>query len=100
MSSLDYETPRLIFTDNVFNFSKDITKHAERLPPIFFLMRGVKFTLNLAKCRFMSEKEDYIGHTVTCKCVGPEQEKVKAIRKFPGPRVVQDVRPFLGLSGY
>jgi hypothetical protein len=42
----------------------------------------------------------YLGHLVRANDVSPDESKVKAIKSFPLPRNVRDVRAFLGLAGY
>lgn len=40
----------------------------------------------------------YLGHVVIASGVTPDMSKVKAIKNFPLPRNVRDVRSFLGLA--
>jgi hypothetical protein len=56
--------------------------------------------LNLAKYHFSDGQVEYLGHCVTQEGVKPSEGKVKAIKNFPRPHTVRDVRSFLGLSGY
>jgi hypothetical protein len=57
-------------------------------------------TLNLEKCHFAKDSVEYLGHCVTREGVRPSDDKVRAIRDYPQPRTVTEVRSFLGLSGY
>jgi hypothetical protein len=42
----------------------------------------------------------YFGHVVNKGGVAPDPSKVTAIREFPRPKTVRDIRAFLGLPGY
>ena len=42
----------------------------------------------------------YLGYVVGNGVVRLEQDKVRAVHKFPVPKTKKDVRAFLGLSGY
>jgi len=42
----------------------------------------------------------YLGHLVSANGVSPDASKVEAIKFFPLPRTVRDVRAFLELAGY
>ena len=42
----------------------------------------------------------YLGHIIGRDGVKPNSAKIKAIRRFPGPTTVREIRQFLGLSGY
>lgn len=90
----------LIFMDDLLIFSKTIEEQAERLKQVFERLRRANFTLNLAKCHFGEREVEYLGHTVREFGSSPSPNKTKAIKDFPRPRTVRDVRAFLGLSGY
>ena len=42
----------------------------------------------------------YLGHVVSSEIVRPDPEEVRAIRDYPQPRSVAEVRRFLGLASY
>jgi hypothetical protein len=59
-----------------------------------------KFKLNLDKCTFAAREVTYLGHLVSANGVSQDASKIKAIKSFPLPQTVRDVRAFLGLAGY
>jgi hypothetical protein len=63
-------------------------------------IRKAKFKLNLEKCMSAAREVAYLWHLVSANGVSPDASKVKAIKSFPLPRNVPDVRAFLGLAGY
>lgn len=42
----------------------------------------------------------FLGHIITTEGTSPDLEKIVAVKSWPTPRNVKDVRSFLGLSGY
>lgn len=94
------ETTCLIFMDDILIFSRTIEEHAERLQKVFERLRTASFTLNVAKCHFAQDQVEYLGHTIGRTGSKPSEDKVKAIRTYPRPRNIREVRAFLGLSGY
>lgn len=90
----------LVFMDDILIFGRSMQEHTERLREVFERLRTAKLTLNLEKCHFAKDSVEYLGHCVTRAGVKPSQDKVKAIREYPRPRNVTEVRSFLGLSGY
>ena len=50
-----------------------------------------------AKCSFMSEKVEYLGHRIDSEGL---HSKVEAISMTPQPRNVQELRSFLHLLHY
>ncbi|TYK01237.1 ty3-gypsy retroelement transposase [Cucumis melo var. makuwa] len=51
-------------------------------------------------CNFAKERVGYLGHVIYEKRVEVDLEKIRAIRKWPAPTNVREVRGFLGLTGY
>jgi len=90
----------LVYLDDILIFSNTIQEHANRLKMVLDRIRSAKFKSNLRKCTFAAQKVAYLGHLVSADGVSPDASKVKAIKSFPLPRNVRDVRAFLGLAGY
>jgi hypothetical protein len=90
----------LVFMDDVLVFGRTLQEHTGRLREVFERLRSAKLTLNLEKCHFAKDSVEYLGHCVTREGVRPSEDKVRAIREYPRPRSVTEVRSFLGLSGY
>jgi hypothetical protein len=63
-------------------------------------IREAKFKLNLDKYTFAAREVAYLGHLVSANGISPDASKMEAIKSFPLPRTVWDVRAFLGLAGY
>ena len=57
-------------------------------------IREAKFKLNLGKCTFAAREVAYLGHLVGADGVSPDTNKVQAIKSFPLPRNVREVRAF------
>ncbi|GFV60296.1 retrovirus-related Pol polyprotein from transposon 17.6 [Trichonephila clavipes] len=49
---------------------------------------------------FCCPKVKILGHIVSSNGVHPEPDKVKAVRNFPTPKNIHDIRSFLGLCSY
>jgi len=90
----------LVYLDDILIFSDTIQEHANRLKMVLDRIQETKFKLNLGKCTFVAREVAYLGHLVSADVVSPDASKVKAIKSFPLPRNVRDVRAFLGLAGY
>jgi len=90
----------LVYLDDILIFSDTIQEHARRIGTVFERIREANFKLNLEKCTFAAHEVAYLSHIVSASGVSPDMSKVKAIKTFPLPRNVRDVRSFLGLAGY
>ena len=56
--------------------------------------------LNPKKCEFMSEEAEYLGHIVTPQGLKPNQRNLDAVKEFPVPTNVKQLRQFLGLTSH
>ena len=43
---------------------------------------------------------DFLGHTVSAEGIEPQPEKIAAIRDWPTPHCLREVRAFFGLASY
>ncbi|GFU49061.1 retrovirus-related Pol polyprotein from transposon 17.6 [Trichonephila clavipes] len=62
------------------------------------LEAGLK--LNSKKCLFAAQEVKILGHHVSSNGVRPDPDKIKAVRNFPTPKNIHDIRSFLGLCSY
>jgi hypothetical protein len=61
---------------------------------------GVNLKLNPNKCCFAAKSITFLGHVVNEDGTRPDPGKVEAVLHFPQPRMVTNIRSFLGLTGY
>jgi len=53
---------------------------------------------NLKKCSFCTQEVTFLGYIVTAQGVKVDESKIKAIRSWPTPSSIHDVRSFYGLA--
>ena len=90
----------LVYLDDVIIFGASIEEHAERLRNVFERLREAKLSLKFEKCHFAKERVKYLGHVIDGKGVGPDPDKIQAVRSYPVPTCVKEVQSFLGLANY
>lgn len=90
----------LVYLDDIILFSKDLPSHLDAIREVFAKLQNVNLTVQLSKCNFVVDEVNYLGHVITKKGVEPDPSKISAVRDFPVPKTVKDVRSFLGLAGY
>ena len=62
------------------------------------LKAGLK--IKLSKCSIFKEQIHYLGHLVSGTSILPLTDKIEALMKVKSPTNVEEVRHFLGLTGY
>lgn len=90
----------LVYLDDLLVYSKTFDEHLERLQRVFNRLREVGLKLNPQKCHFARRKVEYLGYTVSGKGIATSEEKIKAVRCWPTPTTLRDVRSFLGFASY
>ena len=90
----------LVYLDDLLIYSGDMDEHLVRLQKIFDRLREVNLKLNPDKCSIAKNSVVFLGHVLTPEGLRTDPEKIRAVREFPRPATLTDVRSFLGLAGY
>lgn len=72
----------------------------KHLQVVFAILRTHKLVAKESKCVFGDDKVEYLGHVISKAGVATEPEKLQAIKKWPLPQNIKQLRGFLGLTGY
>lgn len=90
----------LAYLDDILIMSEDIATHVKNLEKVFVKLQEINFKIQPSKCTFATDQVEYLGHIVSREGVKPDPQKIKAIRDYPQPRSVRDIRSFVGLASY
>jgi len=52
------------------------------------------------KCFFGSQEIEYLGHLITAAGVSTNPKKIAAMKEWPSPTNIKQLRGFLGLTDY
>ena len=63
-------------------------------------LRKYNLKLNVAKSVFGASSVNYLGYTLTGEGIAPGKEKLLAVKEFPPPVSVKQIREFVGLSNH
>ena len=86
-----------IFRDDLMVFSDTFEEHASRLQHVLqHFDRGYK-QLQIEKMCFCKTPSTVFGYIVSRDGITVSHDKVKAVRQYPKPRSVKDIRSYLGL---
>jgi hypothetical protein len=73
-------------------------KHHLRM--VLQVLREHQLYAKLRKCSFYQKKIHYLGHITSKDGIVVDPEKIEAIREWPVPKNVIEVKSFMGLVGY
>ena len=85
----------LIYIDDVIIHTQDHDKHLEILEATLQRMVQHGLKINLDKCFFGTKEVAYLGFTLTPQGILPGRDKLKALKDFPEPESIQDIRALL-----
>ncbi|KAD7479941.1 hypothetical protein E3N88_03077 [Mikania micrantha] len=90
----------LVFFDDILIYSRNMDQHVYHLDTTLQLLKSHSFFVKLSKCCFGQSHVNFLAHIITSEGVQVEEEKIVAIKSWPIPHNVTQVRGFLGLTGY
>ncbi|XP_031374138.1 uncharacterized protein LOC116188807 [Punica granatum] len=79
---------------------RSLDDHVEHLRSVLESLRREKLYANLKKCSFCLDRVVFLGFIVSSKGVEVDEEKVRAIKDWPTPTTIVEVRSYHGLAGF
>ena len=90
----------IVYIDDIIIFSSSFEEHIERLEAVFQRLLDFGLKLKLSKCKFFQKKVKFLGHVISSEGIETDPDKIDAIKTWPVPEGVEQLRTFLGFSGY
>ena len=90
----------IVYLDDILNFSKTEEDHLKNLVAVMRRLQQEKLLLKLKKLSFMRTKHIYLGFVISTNELKMDLEKIKAIKDWPSPKSVFEVRSFHGLASF
>ncbi|KAI3351294.1 hypothetical protein L3Q82_005839 [Scortum barcoo] len=78
----------------------DFDSALANLRDVFFAIRKAGLRLHPRKCHLFRRETSFLGHVVSAAGVSTDPAKVTAVRNWPVPRNIGELRSFLGLASY
>ncbi len=90
----------LVFLDDLIIFSSTLEEHEERLMRVLNQLKEFGLKLSPGKCKFFQTSVKYLGHIVSERGIETDPDKVAALKTWPKPNNLKELRTFLGFCGY
>ena len=90
----------LVFLDDILIFSNTLEEHEQHVKKVLDVLRREKLYAKESKCEFFKPEVEFLGHIVGRNGIRMMEDKVQAVKEWPTPTRVTDVRAFLGTAGY
>lgn len=62
-------------------------------------IRETRLNVKMENCHFLQPEVRFLGHTYA-QGIGIDPDKISAVKQWPIPRTVKELRSFLGLCSY
>eukprot|EP00961_Rhodomonas_salina_P037487 503739-Rhodomonas_salina.1 len=80
--------------------SKTKEEHLEHIEKVLQVLRQQQLFAKGSKCDFFKKEVQFLGFVVCKGQVDKDPAKVEAVREWPEPTNVREIRSFLGMSGF
>ena len=64
------------------------------------MLQANELYINLKKCSFLTDKLLFLGYVVSVDEIHVDEDKVHAVKEWPTPKIVSDVRSFHELATF
>lgn len=90
----------VIYLDDILIFSKTPEEHLCHLRTVLTILRNSRLYAKLSKCDLNMPELLYLGHLVSKNGLAVDPKKVSAVKDWPTPKDLHELRCFLGLTNY
>ena len=90
----------LVFFDDILIYITSLSEHAKHLKAVFDILKQNKLVAKKTKCSFAQPSVEYLGNVISGQRVATNPKKIEAIKEWPTPQNVTELRSILGLTGY
>ncbi|CAG2238861.1 Retrovirus-related Pol polyprotein from transposon 17.6,Retrovirus-related Pol polyprotein from transposon 412,Retrovirus-related Pol polyprotein from transposon 297 [Mytilus edulis] len=90
----------LCYLDDVIIFGPTFEKALENVEFVFERFRQANIKLKPKKFSLFQHQVLFLGHLITDEGIACDPSKIEAVRDWPTPKNINEVRSFLGLAGY
>ena len=90
----------LCYLDDIIVFGATFQETLARLRCVMDRLKAAGLKLKATKCDWFQHSVRYLGHVVSSQGVQCDPEKIAAVKDWPAPTTVTQVRGFIGFASY
>ncbi|QRW15577.1 Retrotransposable element Tf2 protein [Rhizoctonia solani] len=90
----------VIYLDNILIFLEKPEEHPTHVREVLSRSMANQLFCKLSKCHFHVTTVDYLGIVISPAGFSMDQKKVEAVTSWPQPKMVKQVKAFLGFVNY
>jgi hypothetical protein len=89
-----------IYIDDIMVHSKTFEEHLLHLEEVFIILKESNLKIKASKCLFGATETKFLGYDINKEGIRPNNDKIKAMLKYPVPKTQKQVKRFLGMASY
>jgi hypothetical protein len=90
----------VVYFNDILIYSKSLNEHIEHLRVVSCALREARLFANLEKCTFCTDWAAFPSSVLTPQGIEVDESKIEAIKSWPIPATLAQLRSFLGLTGF
>jgi len=94
------ETNARAYIDDILIFSDTFEGHLKDIERVLGRLKEYGLKLKGEKCRFFEKECTYLGHQISENGYQPAKANCEAIKQFPAPKNIKEVKRFLGMTSF
>ena len=99
LTSVQYDFV-MAYLDDIIVKGDDVESSLRNLREVFDRIRSAGLKLKPSKCELFREEIAYLGHIINQHGLKTDPKKIEAVKNWPIPIYLTDVRGFIGLCSY
>ncbi|XP_063635129.1 uncharacterized protein LOC134805855 [Cydia splendana] len=88
------------YLDDFLVYSTCHEEHEDHLRQLFSRLQQYGMVINTSKCVFGKSQVTFLGYSISADGIKPLETKVQAIKDYPVPKTVKELRRFLGMLNF
>jgi hypothetical protein len=90
----------IVYIDDIVIATDSVKENLEVIEEVLSILKSYNFELNYFKCQFLKKQIEYLGYIISPGKITMSDRHTAAVKAFPVPRNVHQVRRFLGLTNF
>ncbi|WVZ90253.1 hypothetical protein U9M48_036569 [Paspalum notatum var. saurae] len=90
----------VVYFDDILIYSRSEDEHFDHIRKVLEVLKQNELYVNLKKCVFLQKQLLFLGFIITSEGIRVDDSKVAAIRDWPTPNNISEVRSFYGLATF
>jgi hypothetical protein len=90
----------IAYLDDILIYSDNLEQHRHHVKMILRRVEEVGLTLKASKCKFHTNKTEYLGYIISPMGIRIDLEKVEVVAKWKEPTNVKGVQSSLGFANF